>query len=592
MAQIRDTKSDTMETVKCKIVSVSNKAEFARFLNEWGYAFRRVYSDLCHNVNVTNKDYQNGIVENYPILNKISLRSLLTQVKMTKDAYDTITNQLIKKRKTLQEKCVDSKENTVLYHRLCKKLNSLDRQIERREKGSITFGGNILLRKIAYLSNLSQIKTEEEWRSLAIKELRKNNPYRCLTERDILERITNRKQELKELSKLKAEYQSKRYIQYYSVGDSGECAGNHNCNKFFELHLKDKYVIFKPKKEVKCRIDFTTHDKVLEKLDTANYNKQLPITVSFDNENIYFSFDTFRLCHNLPKVDKKNIKNTIQLKAEKIEELYSKRCGRYVGAIDINPLELGFALIKLKGNGKFEIVKSLNYNWSRIHLKKGVKSTDKRYKSAAKHLKLEMSLIAKNIINIMNYYNARYFVMDNLDNLSAKGDLTKNKTLNKMFAQQWLKDDIMYQLRKRCNESGIQLLENIPNAYSSVIGNFSFGCYDSVNAAIEMARRGANSVKNDNFDYKDYIRVDDFDKQNIAQFFRNRGAQGDVSFTEWKTFWKTLNKDLKRSYRNKEKNECCVKRGLGYKSITRVENYNLPCIEYPIEKHLYDVKVA
>lgn len=253
-----------METIKCKITSISNNEQLNLILKNWTYAFHRVFNDYAKHGDkyISSKEYSNVLVNNFNLTYK-EIEHLKIQVKEKIEQCNTRFEQLKTKRDSLQKNISDKytfdnienykKEDkkAVIYYRDVKKLNRLDKQLSYFEKNPyrIVFGGKLLLQKISYISNLVKIATKEEWRNVAIYELRKNQPNRVLNEKDINNKICALKEELKKLPFLKEEYKRKRVIPYYSVGNSGKNGGKENCNIQFSLFLKERYAIFKPNRK-------------------------------------------------------------------------------------------------------------------------------------------------------------------------------------------------------------------------------------------------------------------------------------------------------------------------------------------------------
>lgn len=602
-----------LETIKCKITNISDEELFNSLLKNWSCAFHRVFSDYAKHGKeyINTKEYNSSITEKF-LLNTKQIEHLKIQVKLKIEQCDTRINQLKEKRDSLQDNIVKNylKENieiynknkddkkAISYYKKIKKLNRLNKQIGYFEKNpyGIVFGGKVLLQRVGFISNLVKLSSFEEWKSFAINELRRNQPKRILNEKDIHQKISDLKEELKKLPSLKEEYKKNRIAPYYSVGDCGHSGGNKNCNQFFNLSFSDKHVIFKPNRNTKIKIDFVSSDKDLAILETANKNKQLPITITVNNDNIYFSYETFKLHNIIPKFNKKDVSNSKNKITDELEQIYDRRNKNYIAAIDLNPQEIGFSIIKVLPNNQFKIVKAYNFSLKNIKLIKGEKSISNKYKKTANVLKIEQGLICKKIISIMNYYNVGYFIMDNVEKLSAKGDLCRNKTINRLFTQVWHKDRIMYLLSKNCDKYGIRIFNKISNAYTSIIGNISYPFYDSVNASIDLARRGAITINQDvkKFDSKEYYKIDENDKKNIKEFLDGKmyksEALSDVLITEtfgnWKQFADFLRmKDLYNGYRNKEPFTCCgIVRGMGYNSISRIEKYDNTNMIYPIAK--------
>lgn len=604
--------SDTVETIKCKITNISDKETLSSLLKNWTCAFHRVFSDYAKygKKHISTKEYNSMLSDTFKIKAKEieHLKSQVTQkieqcntrIEQLRDKRDSLQNSIVKdylKEDIEKFKLNKNSRKAVVYYRKLKKLNRINKQVEYFDKNpyGIVFGGKEILQRIGYISNLKKLSSKEEWREFAISELRRNQPNRVLNEKDINQKVSDLKEELKKLPLLKEEYKKKRLIPYYAIGDSGVNGGKENCNVIFDLFLKEKCVVFKPNRHTKIKIDFTSNDKDLEVLDKANKNKQLAITVIMDDDYICFSYDTFKLYNVLPKFDKKDSSNCKNKINDEINNIYNKRNQNYVAAIDLNPQEIGLSVIKILSDNTFKVVKAYNFSLKNIKLVKGEKSTSKKYKKTANLLKIEQGLICKKIISILNYYNVGYFVMDDVKKLSAKGDLNRNKQINRLFTQVWHKDRIMYLLSKHCNKYGIKVLDKITNAYTSIIGNINYPFYDSVNASVDLARRGALKIKNENkFDYNEYCKVDNNDIKNIKVFLTNEmcksGTQSDVPITEhfstWKEFAEFLKKqDLYKTYRKKSPITCCGNfRGMGYNSISRIEKYSNTNMVYPLAK--------
>lgn len=201
-----------METIKCKITSISNNEQLNLILKNWAYAFHRVFNDYAKHGNkyISSKEYSNVLVNSFNLTVK-EIEHLKIQVKEKIEQCNSRFEQLKTKRDSLQKNIsdkytLDNIENykkedkkTVTYYRDVKKLNRLDKQLSYFEKNPyrIVFGGKFLLQRISYISNLVKITTKEEWRNVAINELRKNQPNRVLNEKDINNKICALKEELK-----------------------------------------------------------------------------------------------------------------------------------------------------------------------------------------------------------------------------------------------------------------------------------------------------------------------------------------------------------------------------------------------------------
>ena len=193
-----------METIKCKITSISNNEQLNLILKNWTYAFHRMFNDYAKHGNeyISSKEYSSALVNDFNLTIK-EIEHLKKQVQEKIEQCNTRIEQLKTKRNSLQKNISDKyvfdnienyrkgDKKAVTYYRDLKKINRLDKQLSYFENNPyrIVFGGKLLLQRISYISNLVKITTKEEWRNIAINELRKNQPNRVLNEKDINNKI-------------------------------------------------------------------------------------------------------------------------------------------------------------------------------------------------------------------------------------------------------------------------------------------------------------------------------------------------------------------------------------------------------------------
>ena len=136
-------------------------------------------------------------------------------------------------------------------------------------------------------------------------------------------------------------------------------------------------------------------------------------------------------------------------------------------------------------------------NPQRIHL------NDKR-----KH---EVFEVAKNLIDKALYYKVESVAVEDLS--IASKDSHKGKRFNSQVNHQWLRNDFVNNLSKRCNIFGIRF-QKVKAEYSSFIGNFLYRSLldlpDPVLASIEISRRGYEFINQ-------YITKIKQPKKNIVQ---------------------------------------------------------------------------
>lgn len=71
-----------METIKCKITSISNNEQLNLILKNWTYAFHRVFNDYAKHGDkyISSKEYSNVLVNNFNLTYK-EIEHLKIQVK-------------------------------------------------------------------------------------------------------------------------------------------------------------------------------------------------------------------------------------------------------------------------------------------------------------------------------------------------------------------------------------------------------------------------------------------------------------------------------------------------------------------------------
>jgi hypothetical protein len=549
-----------METIKCKIVNISDFDRLKFYLDNWTYAFHRVFKDFATYgaKHVTDKGYRDKIKEKYGIGSK-QFESMIIAVKMRIEQANTIIKKLKENYEVRKEKYDESVEEllelqkitnpgkkeikkindlSISNHKKKKTLEMLSTQIKSREDNiyNIVFGGKANLRKISYLNNLLNLTKEKSWYDIAVDVLMKKQPSRILNNKDIENKIIFLKNELGKLPEIKNNFKKQRNIPYYCVGS----VSANDCNPHFNINFDEKNVIFKPNGKESIKIDFSSNDKDLKLLNIAKENRQLPITITLTDDFIFFSFNSFELYHKISRVNKKDYVNTKSQADKDINDVYSKRSKKYYAAIDLNPLSIGFSIIK-KINKEFVVVKALEFSFENIKDKKNKKGV----------IKNEVEKVYQKIFEICKYYNVRYFTVEkSLKDLSTKGSIHKNKKINKLLAQDWHKDKQLFLCRKWCDILGIEFKE-VYSSYSSTMGNIKYNFVDPINASLEMNfRRAFGKVKEHTLF-----------KNNDLDLVKNFLCENDVAWDDklkienWYDFHMFMKKNKNIKYRKKSYNE-------------------------------------
>ena len=227
----------------------------------------------------------------------------------------------------------------------------------------------------------------------------------------------------------------------------------------FKLSTKEHYNLELPK----LKNNYKHQLYQLEELNNISYNEsgyvyQIKLTDKF----IFISFD-------LPTTPQESI-NT-----------------RVLG-IDLNPDNIGISISDWS-SGKQHILETKYFDLSPITnklLNLNVSSSDSKFKHLNNKLNNETFEIAKSISNLTKHYQCGSVVIEDL-----KFDNTKSysKVGNRKCKNLWKRNKFIESLKRRLQTNNINLVTIHP-AYTSFIGNLQYNYPDSVNASLEIARRG------------------------------------------------------------------------------------------------------
>ena len=256
-----------------------------------------------------------------------------------------------------------------------------------------------------------------------------------------------------------------------SIGEA-----NQKGNRKFKLTEDLSKVIFKPSANTHIELIFNglgkNYRKTLRQLYLLQESKATPITYYLDDEYVFISFD--------------EVKMQITDKRQVIENR--------IMAIDLNPNYIGWSIVDWNENGKYNVVKYGVYSIKDINDKefnlKNLPSNDKRKVYLSNKRNYEVMQISKNLINKALYYGCETFVCEGLTIDSS--DKGKGKKFNRLCNNLWCRDQLVNNLKKRCNLFNITFNEVKPE-YSSFVGNILYRKHklpDMVLASIEIGRRG------------------------------------------------------------------------------------------------------
>ncbi len=314
----------------------------------------------------------------------------------------------------------------------------------------------------------------------------------------------------------KEELKEKRLLPLNIQGEA-----NYHGNRMCNLHLlNDSMIEFKVNRKEHYFLKLpnlrNNYKKVLEKLEMLNENDGYTYSVRLTEKELYISFEEFKDGENL------NLKNE-----------------RYLG-IDLNPDNIGVSILE-DGN----IIHTQEYSLQPIFdkiLNSDLSSNSSKMKYFQDKLQFETIQISKSISILAKHFQCKNVF---IEDLKFKMKLSLNQKYNHLGNRKnrnlWKRELFVSNLNKRLNIFQINL-HSVNPAYSSFIGNLQYDFTDSVNASIEIARRGYEwkVKKNKNGFYPVFSP-----KSSIQHQWKEMGI-------EWVEDWKklfTLVKNLKFKYR-------------------------------------------
>lgn len=308
------------------------------------------------------------------------------------------------------------------------------------------------------------------------------------------------------IESLRHEYHEKRVRPFVVMGEA-----NQKANRFFDFSkVGDKVIIYKPQKGVKIEIHFACSSKRLMKdllkLAELADKKEIPITVSLNNDFITLAYDEERL--NGYHLDESSRRREVkELKAqglpkvvetEKIREIYRKyydeqreRKERYkiknrCLSIDMNPTNIGWSVNQLMRDNSVKVIACGVMDLGKLCVNLGRSSDDKMTVHQRNKRKYELTMIVKMLFTLALHYRCSKFVMEDLE---FSTDSDQGREANRKNRNLWCRELITNCITRRCNETGIELVK-VNACYTSFIGNVKYPYSDACNASIEIGRRG------------------------------------------------------------------------------------------------------
>lgn len=305
----------------------------------------------------------------------------------------------------------------------------------------------------------------------------------------------NLKQYLKKLI-TKDEFKEKRLLPITIQGEQ-----LHKGNRLFNFDFDNNEIVFKLSKSNHKRINYKIpHKKIrnnLIRLQELVDNKQITITVSLTKSNIYLTFDETKILNCNFKNLKKN---------------------RVLG-IDMNPNYIGLSILEFDENDEFKILNKQVFDLTKLTLKTGKSSSDKKTKYLNNKRHHEIIQIAHDIAKLVDYWKCDKVVIEDLSIKSS--DKGNGRNFNRLCNNVWNRNLFVNKLKSLSLLCNFSLVEVNP-CYSSFIGNIMFGnenTPDMIAASIEIARRGYKKFEKSWFypSIKDE-RIDEQWKQTLSGF--------------------------------------------------------------------------
>lgn len=453
-----------MITRKLHIISCDNPDYIHNKQSNYSYAFRRLYKMLDESA---DKNFITKFKTTFN-LNEIEYRSLLSQVKSFRNREIIQTQQKQERIVLLQDQICN---NTSLSKR---KKYKYYKSIFKLKKGlgkESTFGGRALQQRLTIECNKKGIERDEN-----------------------------------KIHELKTKLKNKRIMPFCIMGEA-----NQRGNRFFDISgiLTDGYVVYKPNKTTRIKLQVKTPKKYHNEINLLNgliLAKDIPLTVMLSNEYLYLTYDEEYLHGYGVNVKQRNeevreIKKrgySKEYQTAVINEVYKKyyddqrkkrQMGKVVNrvcAIDMNPEYIGYSILDKSCSG-VKVVHCGLICFSRLMCKtnKSSDSAESKYRNN-KH-RYEVTMAAKRLMDIVNHYGCSGFIKEELV-FKIDGD-DKSTETNRKIRNIWYRNLFTNCITRRCNESGVELIEVNP-CYSSFIGNICYGYADATNASIEIGRRG------------------------------------------------------------------------------------------------------
>ena len=244
-------------------------------------------------------------------------------------------------------------------------------------------------------------------------------------------------------------------------------------NRLFNFDFQNSKLIFKLSKnnhkEIQIYLPRGKQLKELIRIQEFTEQKKITITISFNNEFVWISFDESLL---------------------KIEEEFKNLKKNRIMGLDLNPNYIGLSVLEFDKNDEFKVLYKQVFDFTELNKKSGKSSSDSSSKYLKNKSKFEKIQVCYDIIKLLDYWKCSKLCIEDLNIKSSnKGN---GKIFNRLCNNVWNRSLIVNKLKMLSNIYNFELVEVNP-AYSSFVGNLLYGsnnCPDMVASSIEIGRRG------------------------------------------------------------------------------------------------------
>ena len=502
-----------MITRKLHIKLCSDSAYIRHKQENYTYAFRRLYKMLDSS---TDGEFIAQFKETFD-MKDMEYRTLVTQVKSFKEKELTTYKEKERRIADLEKRLAEGNMTDRQVYKAYRTIRLLKAGIGRES----TFGGRALQQQLTRECNKTGDKRNEE-----------------------------------KILSLKEEFKENRILPFCVVGEANERG-----NRFFNFsRLSEGVIIYKPQKPIKIAVEVKVPKRFqteLLKLAEMTQSKAIPVSVAMSCDYICLTFNEEAL-NGYALNEKERNAEVREVKAQHIDketqyalikDIYKKyyqeqrerkafgKIKDRVLAVDLNPECIGYSILDKTESG-VKVVHCGLISFSKLTGKthRSSDSAESKYRNN-KH-KYEVTMAVKRLFGLITHYKCSGFVMEKLefDKDNRLGTEANRKTRNL-----WYRTTLEGCIRRRCNETGVELITVNP-CYSSFIGNIQNGYADATNASIEIGRCGLYKYDNGGF----YLEISEDDIHTLEAKF------GDVVECSTADNWVAIYKSLVRKFKPSE----------------------------------------